>query len=169
MAEDTVDRAVQMFGLKPKSKCITHKFQLLGAENYSPILYIKLIQKFGINLHVAQHLTKSYGSLSYKICQIAKEKSLEKKLHADYPYIEAEIYFNMKYEFAITPMDVLARRLRLSFLDAEKALEVLPRVIDIMADYYKWSSSEKKKQHKESVKFLETMGLNMNQLNEVKK
>ncbi len=41
-------------------------------------------------------------------------------------------------------MDVIARRLRLSFLNVQAAEEVLPSVISIMADVLKWSKSRQK-------------------------
>lgn len=39
---------------------------------------------------------------------------------------------------------MIARRLRLSFLNSQAALEALPYVIDIMAEELKWNDSEKK-------------------------
>lgn len=39
---------------------------------------------------------------------------------------------------------MIARRLRLSFLNSQAALEALPNVIDIMGEELKWSDAEKK-------------------------
>jgi glycerol-3-phosphate dehydrogenase len=41
-------------------------------------------------------------------------------------------------------VDVLARRLRLTFLNTYAASEALPRVIDIMGDELKWDKGERK-------------------------
>src|SRR5262249_43957438 len=63
-------------------------------------------------------------------------------------------------EYALTAIDVLSRRTRLSFLNARAALDALPRVIDIMTEELNWSRSERNKQIKNTVNFLiETMGL----------
>jgi glycerol-3-phosphate dehydrogenase len=40
-------------------------------------------------------------------------------------------------------VDVLARRTRIAFLDANAAVECLPRVIELMARELKWSSKRK--------------------------
>ena len=40
--------------------------------------------------------------------------------------------------------DIIARRMRLAFLNAEAAEEALPQIIDIMGEELKWSKAEKK-------------------------
>jgi glycerol-3-phosphate dehydrogenase len=59
----------------------------------------------------------------------------------------------------LTAIDVLARRTRLSFLDAHAALDALPRIVDIMAEELGWSYSERKKQISKAFQFLGSMGL----------
>ena len=46
-------------------------------------------------------------------------------------------------EYACTAVDVIARRLRLAFLNVQAAEEALPGIIEIMAEELKWSKSEK--------------------------
>jgi glycerol-3-phosphate dehydrogenase len=65
----------------------------------------------------------------------------------------------VRHEYALTPIDVLARRTRLSFLNAHAALEALPRVVDIMATELHWSRAEKARQVGRAVAFLSSMGL----------
>jgi len=50
-----------------------------------------------------------------------------------YPFIEAEVRYAVRHEYAQTPVDVISRRLRLSFLNAQAALDSLPRIIEIMS------------------------------------
>ena len=45
----------------------------------------------------------------------------------------------MKREYAATAVDILARRLRLSFLNVQAAEEALPRVIEIMSQELGWT------------------------------
>ena len=70
-----------------------------------------------------------------------------------------KLWFQVRYaikEYAATAVDILARRLRLSFLNVQAAEEALPRIIEIMAEELKWSRSEKQKQTEDAVKFLNT-------------
>ena len=47
----------------------------------------------------------------------------------------------------------------MAFLNAQAALEALPRVIDIMAQELNWSNSRKKQEWNATVAYLRTMGL----------
>lgn len=58
---------------------------------------------------------------------------------------------------------MIARRLRLAFLNAQAAQEALPVVVDIMAEELKWSKDEKDRQIKMATDFLNLeMGLAVN-------
>ena len=67
--------------------------------------------------------------------------------------------YAVRHEYALTAIDVLARRTRLSFLNAHAALDALPRIVDIMADELGWSYSERKRQISKAFQFLGSMGL----------
>ena len=47
-------------------------------------------------------------------------------------------------EYACSAIDMIARRLRLAFLNVQAAVEALPVVIEIMAEELKWDEAEKK-------------------------
>lgn len=81
------------------------------------------------------------------------------RLDPVYPYIDAEVVWACRREYAATAVDVIARRTRLSFLNAEAALEALPKVIDIMAVELGWSGAKKESEFKDATKFLHSMGL----------
>jgi glycerol-3-phosphate dehydrogenase len=53
----------------------------------------------------------------------------------------------------------VARRTRLSFLNAQAALDALPRVVDIMADECGWSKARKASEIEKATVFLTSMGL----------
>lgn len=55
------------------------------------------------------------------------------------PYVEAEVFYATRHEYACTAVDILARRTRLAFVDAQAALAALPRVIEIMSKELGWS------------------------------
>lgn len=186
MAEDTVDEAIQQFSLEPKAmpampslisgvedapsdpvldgSCQTHQIRLVGAHGFSKTLFINLIQHFGVDPEVAKHLTTAYGDRAWTVAALSAETgrsfpSRGERISPMYPFIDGEIRYAVRYEYALTAADVLARRTRLAFLNAKAAQEALPRVIDIMATELKWDRSRKNKEWDDTVKFLASMGL----------
>jgi glycerol-3-phosphate dehydrogenase len=59
----------------------------------------------------------------------------------------------------LTATDVISRRLRLSFLNAQAALDSLPRVIDIMAEELNWNAARRRQEMMHTTRFLQSMGL----------
>lgn len=117
MAEDVLNRAVRRAGLKA-SPCRTADLKIHGyKENVdrSDWSYV-------------------YGSDIEKIKEIiSKNPEYAKQLHENYSFNEAEVVFAARNEYAHTVEDVLARRVRLLFLDARAAKEAAPRVAQILA------------------------------------
>ncbi|KAL0076011.1 FAD dependent oxidoreductase-domain-containing protein [Phycomyces blakesleeanus] len=164
MAMETVDRAIEVFGLKPTGPCITETVQLLGSKEYTSTMFIRLVQEFGMDTEVAQHLANSYGDRSWVIGAIEDPTAMSwpvygQRISPNYPYIEAEVRYSVRQEYASTAVDVLARRTRLAFLNAEAAYQSLPRIIEIMAEELKWSDERKKEEYLNTIAFLATMGL----------
>ena len=169
MAEECVDEAVTQFKLQPKpypnapdvsgtemiddgahldGSCQTHQVKLVGAHGYSKTLFINLIQHFGMETDVAKHLTESYGDRAWTVAalSIPTEKRFPvrgERISPLYPFVDGEVRYAVRHEYAQTAVDVLARRTRLAFLNAQAALEALPKVIDIMATELKWDSKRK--------------------------
>lgn len=72
---------------------------------------------------------------SKNVAVIIKETpELAEKLHEDFPYQKAEIINSVRNELARTVEDVLARRTRILFLDANAAIEISREVAEIMAN-----------------------------------
>jgi len=77
---------------------------------------------------------KGYGSDAKAIQMMIKENpELGDLLHPNYPYTKAEVIWAVKNEMAMRVEDILARRLRILFLDARAALVMAPKVATIMA------------------------------------
>ncbi|KAH9841669.1 DAO-domain-containing protein [Rhodofomes roseus] len=164
MAEETVDHAVEVFKLKPKNGCVTESLRLVGSDGWSRNMFIGLIQRYGLSTDVAKHLADNYGDRAWTVCSYAAPTGDSWPLHGvllapSYPFIEAEVRYAVHHEYAQTAIDVIARRCRLSFLNAQAALDALPRVLDIMAEECKWSSSRKAAELKRATHFLASMGL----------
>lgn len=184
MAEDAVDKAIEAFGLKAKrleiipnisglanvsgdqkfdGACQTQGLRLIGAHGYSPTLHINLIQHFGLEPDIATHLAQSYGDRAWEVAALASF-NVNARLSPQYPLIEAEVQYALRFEYARTAVDVLARRTRLSFTDAQAALEALPAVIDLMSEPLQWNEKKKELEWRHTVHFLGTMGLPANMM-----
>ncbi|GAB1600952.1 glycerol-3-phosphate dehydrogenase, mitochondrial-like isoform X2 [Argonauta hians] len=167
MAEETIDKAIKVCGLKPKvPTCQTKGLLLDGAHDWSPTLFIRLVQDFGLENEVAQHLAGTYGDRAFKVAKMAgmtgkRWPIVGRRLHDEYPYIEAEVRYAVR-EYATSAVDILARRTRLSFCNALAAEEALPRVVDIMAEELGWDAKQKTAQIEHCRRFLRReMGLDL--------
>ncbi|CAK7197758.1 mitochondrial glycerol-3-phosphate dehydrogenase [Sporothrix eucalyptigena] len=185
MAEECVDAAIKEFNLRPgplvnvplvsgseaiddgailNGTCQTHQVRLIGAHGFSRTLFIHLIQHFGLETEVAKHLTESYGDRAWTVGSLCKPTDKRfpargERISQLYDFVDGEIRYAVRHEHAQTAIDVLARRTRLAFLNAQAALEALPKVIDIMAQELKWDRKRQEYEWKDTVAFLESMGL----------
>ncbi|KAG2218627.1 hypothetical protein INT45_009759 [Circinella minor] len=164
MAQETVDRAIEVFDLKPTGPCRTETVMLMGSKGFTNTMFIRLVQEFGMDTEVAVHLANSYGDRAWVVGSIDDPTNklfpvYGNRISPNYPYIESEVRYAVREEFACTAVDVLARRTRLAFLNAEAAFEALPRVIDIMAEELKWDKARQEQEKQKAAKFLITMGL----------
>lgn len=117
MAKDAVNNAAFVAKL-PVVKCATRKLRLHG---YTTSL--KYGDKFS-----------AYGNDASLISSmIERQPELSKLIHPDYDYCLAELQFSVQYEMAMTVEDILARRSRLLFIDAQAAIDVAPFVAQTMA------------------------------------
>ena len=118
MAEDCVDHAITL-GSLPEAPCVTADLKIHG---YHP------------NPEELGALAVS-GTDAEKIREIASENPrLAEKLHADLPYIAAEIVWSARREMSRTLDDALARRTRALLLNARAANAIAPRVARLLAE-----------------------------------
>lgn len=118
MAEDTLDFAIEYKRLPPR-KCISENFLIHGAKSH---------KNHEDHLHI-------YGSDKSLIKDlIAERPELGEQIYDDLPFLKAEVIWSVKNEMARSLEDVLARRVRLLFLDARAAYEVAPLVAGLMAE-----------------------------------
>ncbi|KAF8644997.1 hypothetical protein AX16_008152 [Volvariella volvacea WC 439] len=176
MAEEGVDVAVKTFGLEKRVRtrgmgelglgCVTERVRLVGSDGWSRNMFIGLIQRYGLDTDVAKHLSDNYGDRAWTVCELAEPTDKTwplhgVRLHPQYAFIDAEVRYAVRHEYAQTAIDVLSRRTRLSFLNARAALEALPRVVDTMAQELGWSYSRKYRETEKAVRFLASMGLDL--------
>ncbi|KAG0032584.1 mitochondrial glycerol-3-phosphate dehydrogenase [Podila clonocystis] len=164
MAAETIDEAIKEFNLKPSRECSTERVKLIGSHGYSKTMFIRLIQQFGLETEIAQHLANSYGDRAWAVASLAHSTGKRwpvfgRRISGQYPYIEAEVRYAVRREYACTAVDVLARRIRLAFLNVHAALDALPRVVEIMAEELQWDEARQAKETEDAKQFLTTMGL----------
>lgn len=166
MAEETVDRAVKECNLQAKSGCVTKGLLLDGAHGWSPTMFIRLVQDFGLESEVAQHLANTYGDKAFKVAKMAtltgqRWPVVGRRLHQEFPYLEAEVRYAVR-EYACTAIDVIARRTRLAFCNVHAAEEALPKIIDIMAQELNWDKKKRQEEMERAKRFLrKEMGLDL--------
>ncbi|KFF04238.1 glycerol-3-phosphate dehydrogenase/oxidase [Flavobacterium reichenbachii] len=119
IAEDIIDKAIKT-GKLPHKACRTEHLPIYG-------------NKTTTNLDRENHLY-IYGSDISKITQLQEnEPELKEKLHPDHEFTLAEVVWAIRFEMARTVDDILARRVRLLFLDARAAIEVSEKTARIIA------------------------------------
>ena len=117
MAEDAIDKAAAL-KLIEKRKCVTKNLRVHGYRE---------------NPDMSDH-TYVYGSDEPEIRELAKRNpEYGEKISEKYDYTVAEVIWAVRNEMARTLDDVLARRVRLQYIDAREALRVAPRVVRVMA------------------------------------
>jgi glycerol-3-phosphate dehydrogenase len=75
-----------------------------------------------------------YGSDEPALHQLEQETDkYAEKISPKYAYTYGEVIWAVRHEMARTLDDVLARRVRLLYIDAHEALNVAPKVAEVMA------------------------------------
>jgi glycerol-3-phosphate dehydrogenase len=117
MANDVLNTVAQQGQLK-KTPCVTEHLKIHGWTNE-------------INSNDPLHFFGSDAILINALCN--ENASWAEPIHPSYPYIKAIIIWAIRNEMALTAEDILARRIRLLFLDALAAIEAAPVVVAVMA------------------------------------
>ncbi|SHJ29173.1 glycerol-3-phosphate dehydrogenase [Malonomonas rubra DSM 5091] len=155
MAEDTIDQAIIGWRLQAKRPCSTEQSPIIGGAHYDPRDVQKLNSSFGFDDEVSNNLNHSYGDQALMLAEEGREADLNRRLHPNHPYIEAEVLFAARHEFALRAIDVLARRTPLALIDQSASLQVLPRVIEIMAKELGWDQQRRDTERDLAIRRLE--------------
>ncbi|MFH6960509.1 FAD-dependent oxidoreductase [Flavobacterium aquidurense] len=119
IAEDIINKAIKT-GKLPEKSCVTQHLLIHG-------------NKLTTSLDRENHLY-IYGSDIPKIIELQQNyPELKEKVHPDHEFTMAEIIWAIRYEMARTIDDILARRVRLLFLDARAAIQSSEKVARLLA------------------------------------
>nr|WP_199000284.1 glycerol-3-phosphate dehydrogenase/oxidase [Flavobacterium sp. ASV13] len=119
IAEDIINKAIKTGKLVNKP-CITEHLAIHG-------------NKATTNLDRENHLY-IYGSDIPEILKLQQTNpELKEKVHPDHEFTMAEVVWAIRHEMARTVDDILARRVRLLFLDARAAIQSSEKVARLLA------------------------------------
>lgn len=99
--------------------------------------------------HRMEVVQKGGAGIGRKLC---------KRLVPQLSYIEAEIIYAIRYEWAVHAEDIISRRTRIAFLNKAETMLCLPRIIDLMALELNWSLETQRREYDQCVEFLRTFG-----------
>lgn len=192
MAQETVDTLVKKFdfGGKNLKPCQTNNILLAGGEDYSKNYSARLIHEYKIPLKLAKHLSHNYGSRAALILELYQQNDYNKlpitlaATHEyipkedsnsdgtilsyqsfDEPFTVAELKYSLKYEYIRHPLDFLARRTRLAFLNAREALSAVDGVVSIMKNEFNWDDATTKRMSDEAKEYISLMGISSQKFN----
>jgi len=169
LAEDAIDRVLadnanlakqdpeQTINTSAIRQSCSIEVQLIGSAGWS-LQMPDTLKRQGMPDDVAEHLSHNYGDRAAVLAKIANDEGLGlNKLAVGYPFIEAEVVYACRHEYAYTAVDVIAQRMRLAFLNSDSALQALPRVIQLMAQEHNWDTSRRVQEYQRAVTFINTM------------
>ncbi|KAK6455299.1 mitochondrial glycerol-3-phosphate dehydrogenase [Scheffersomyces xylosifermentans] len=185
MAQETVDKLVKEFNFNGSVKpCQTNQLILIGGEDFTTNYAARLIHEYRIPLKLANHLASNYGSRASLILELYNQSDYNKlpvtlagqkdfrpnqstvtsENLLDYesfdePFTVAELKYSLQYEYARTPIDFLARRTRLAFLNAREALNAIDGVVEIMKNEFKWNDATTSKMKADAQDYIGKMGV----------
>jgi glycerol-3-phosphate dehydrogenase len=117
MAEDCVDQAATLAGLEERD-CGTRRLRIHG--HHPQARHYGYLSVYGSDAIAIQDMIRSHPERG-------------EPLHVALPYREAEVIWAARWEMARTVEDVLARRTRALLLNARAAVEMAPRVAELLA------------------------------------
>lgn len=119
MAEDTLDHASLIGGFDNKP-CVTENLQIHGWRSPNAAPLPDSLAMYGADAGRVQELCKD-------------DPALGEVLHPRLPYLKASVIWGARHEQARSVEDILSRRLRALFLDAQAARESAPEVARLLA------------------------------------
>ncbi|MCP1382168.1 glycerol-3-phosphate dehydrogenase/oxidase [Runella salmonicolor] len=155
MAKETIDKAGELLGVE--RPCLTADHVLVGGEDFAFEDW-KIIQTvYRLAKDIAKHLIRKYGSRAHKVARLTQENIVwSQRLVEKFPFIQAEVIYQVREEMACTLRDVLARRMRLEIMDWEATQEAVPVVANLMAQELGWTQAHKQKQIDEYLQLVQS-------------
>lgn len=137
IAAEVVDRVAAK--LRRATASPTRDLKLTGAAPRPSLnLLSQQLEATGFAADVAHSLVSRHGSEAIDVAAVATRLGLEGRLLDHLPYIEAEVWWAVQHEEALTIDDVLARRTRAAVQDRDQAAAAAGVVADILGANLGW-------------------------------
>lgn len=163
MAEETIDFVVGRFGLAPRSKnSATENILLIGGHCYHKTLASELCDEYSLDKESAEYLARAYGDRGKLVAELSHQLG-HQRLSSEHCFLKAEVIYACRNEFAARVEDVIARRVRLAFIDNRAAFDSLPSIVETMARELRWSKKQAMIECLRAASFLDEMGLSLNE------
>jgi glycerol-3-phosphate dehydrogenase len=141
MARDVVDTAVADYDRWVPAS-VTDQLPLLGAEGLAAATAEagRLAEDYGVSRDAVEHLLDRYGTLAEEVLQLTRtDPALAAPIADGHLYLGAEVAYAVTHEGALHVSDVLTRRVRLLFEDADCGAAAAGTVSAIMGDLLGWA------------------------------
>lgn len=144
LAEQMVNYVNKKTGMKGLG-CETQTRPLPGASGIAEAR--EVLEKFhGLSVEGKERLLGIYGGSAIRLLELAQsEKNLSAFLDPEKTVLAAEIYYVIKYEKAVTLVDIIYRRMMLGW-SANQGIDLVDPVAGIAAAHLNWSNRERKSQ-----------------------
>ena len=149
MAADVIDAAAtELVSLAPDRlvpPSITADIPVVGAPGFRDAWESReqIARDADLSLGAVEHLLRRHGDKSMSVLDlIAQDATLGQRLHAEAPYLRAEVVVAVSDEGALTLEDTLVRRTRLALEVRDGGHAVAEATAGLMAPWLDWSGSD---------------------------
>ena len=149
MAQECLDYIIQNKLLEKNKACQTQTFKLFGNESKATLASLN---PFYIDKDIKLHLLYNYGNKAYLLLEEFSSKQMYTRLDENYPYIYAELYYCLKYEFVRYPNDFLFRRITLGKINLASTQKILGIIVNLMSKELQWQEDQTIRIYQKSLK-----------------
>lgn len=154
MSQDLVDFLIQHRFLERQNRCQTKRFQLFGnTSNFKE--FEAQSSQYSLGSQTKESLKTLYGTACIKVLDLAIKRDNFELIHPQLPYLKVEIEYCLEEEFVQKPMDFLARRVGICFLNKTLAQECVEVVCTEMSKFLSWDKQRVKAEQKECKTMIE--------------
>lgn len=140
MAADTVDAVVARLGRRLLGYSPTRRMPVWGSDGWADLREPGAAADLGLSETTLTHLAGRYGGEARTIAAlVGADPRLAEALVPGLPYLRAEAVFAVRYEMALTLVDVLARRTRALLLDRDATASAAPEVAALVGTELDWA------------------------------
>ena len=95
-----------------------------------------------INSQTLSYLLSIYGARTEQVLRLVDQHpDLAAPLMEDHPFIEAQVVYSVRYEYAKSLVDILLRRTMIAIY-GDYGMSLLPKVTQILRDHCQWSQEK---------------------------